>query len=263
MQPLDPTSVFIVLCLGGLAAGTLGGLLGIGGGILIMPLLRFVMKLPPATAAGICVVAVFFTTIGGSVKHFKLGHIELRSILPVIITGFLSTIIFSFVFVYVSGKDKWLDLGMGIVFSVVALRMLWEGIDDALQKSAPLRTGKGVPGSISTKMFIGGFAGVLPGLLGIGTGAVLVPAFAIVLNAPIKVAIGSSLACFSLNALVSSLFKLSQGFVRFSFLVPLCLGTFLGSRFGATLNGRFSSGVLKIFFGLLFVYVALKYPFLF
>jgi hypothetical protein len=253
----------MVLCIGGLAAGTLGGLLGIGGGILIMPLLRFVMKLPPAHAAGICIVAVFFTTIGGSIKHFKLGHIELRSILSVMITGFFSTIIFSFVFVYVSGKDKWLDLGMGIVFSVVALRMLWEGIDDALQKSVHPRTGKGVPGSISTKMFIGGFAGVLPGLLGIGTGAVLVPAFAIVLNAPIKVAIGSSLACFSLNALVSSLFKLSQGYVRFSFLIPLCLGTFLGSRFGATLNGRFSSGVLKIFFGLVFVYVALKYIFLF
>lgn len=261
MQPLDPTSVFMVLCLSGLAAGTLGGLLGIGGGILIMPLLRFVMKLPPATAAGICIVAVFFTTIGGSVKHFKLGHIELRSILPVMITGFISTIIFSLVFVYVSGKDKWLDLGMGVVFSVVALRMLWEGIVDALQKRIQPQTGRGVPGSVSSKMFIGGFAGVLPGLLGIGTGAVLVPAFAIVLNAPIKVAIGSSLACFSLNALVSSLFKLSQGHVRFSFLVPLCLGTFLGSRFGATLNGRFSSGVLKIFFGLLFVYVALKYLF--
>ena len=261
MQPLDPTSGFMVLCVGGLAAGTLGGLLGIGGGILIMPLLRFVMKLPPATAAGICIVAVFFTTIGGSVKHFKLGHIEVRSILPVMLTGFISTIIFSLVFVYVSGKDKWLDVGMGVVFSVVALRMLWEGIIDALQKSVQPRSGGGVPGSISAKKFACKSIREGPGLLGIGTGAVLVPAFAIVLNAPIKVAIGSSLACFSLNALVSSLFKLSQGYVRFSILVPLCLGTFLGSRFGATLNGRFSSGVLKIFFGLLFVYVALKYLF--
>jgi len=118
------------------------------------------------------------------------------------------------------------------------------------------------PASVFMVLCLGGLtAGTLGGFLGIGTGAVLVPAFAIVLNAPIKVAIGSSLACFSLNALVSSLFKLSQGFVRLSFLVPLCLGTFLGSRFGATLNGRFSSGVLKIFFGLLFVYVALKYLF--
>jgi uncharacterized membrane protein YfcA len=42
-----------------------------------------------------------------------------------------------------------------------------------------------------------------------GTGAVLVPAFAFVLNAPIKIAVGSSLACFGLNALASSLLKLS------------------------------------------------------
>ncbi len=155
VQPLNSTSIFMVLCFGGLAAGILGGLLGIGGGILIVPLLRFVMKLPPATAAGICVVDVFFTTIGGSVKHFKLGHIDVRSILPVMLSGFISTIIFSLVFVYVSGKDKWLDLGMGIEFSVVALRMLWEGIDDALKKSVPPWTCKGVPGSISAKMVIG------------------------------------------------------------------------------------------------------------
>jgi uncharacterized membrane protein YfcA len=257
MEPV----MFILLTVGGIVAGMLGGLLGIGGGILIMPILRFVVGLDPAYAAGTCVAAVFFTTLGGSIKHFKLGHIDFGSILPVIIPGLMSTVIFSILFVYVAHKDIWLDVATGIIFSLVALRMLWEGTSEYLNKSSEPDTGSSIRGSIFAKMGIGTTAGVLPGLLGIGTGAVLVPAFAFALNAPIKIAIGSSLACFSLNALASSALKLSQGFVQVNILIPLCIGTFIGSRFGATLNGRSSSTFLKFIFGMVFVYVAYKYLF--
>jgi uncharacterized membrane protein YfcA len=240
-------------------AGMLGGLLGIGGGILIMPILRFIVGLEPAYAAGTCVVAVFFTTLGGSFKHFKLGNIDFHSILPVIIAGLVSSLIFSMLFVYFAQKDVWLDVATGVVFSFVALRMLWEGIADYLHKISEPTPGTGIHGSMLAKISIGGVAGVFPGLLGIGTGAVLVPAFSFALNAPIKIAMGSSLACFSLNALVSSALKLSQGFVQINILIPLCIGTLIGSQLGATLNDRLSSPFLKILFGMVFVYVACKY----
>jgi uncharacterized membrane protein YfcA len=109
------------------------------------------------------------------------------------------------------------------------------------------------------KATIGGVAGILPGLLGIGTGAVLVPAFTFALQAPIKIAIGSSLACFSLNAFVSSLLKLFQGFVQINMLVPLCFGTLIGARIGAAVNGKLNAPVLKLLFGLAFIYVDSKY----
>lgn len=252
--------MILLLLASGFLAGALGGLLGIGGGILIMPLLRFILGLPPAYAAGTCIVAVFFTTIGGSFRHFKLGHIELRSILPVMLIGLISTMLFSFVFAYVYQKGKWLDWGTGLVFMAVALRMIGEGLAGSRNKEdLDLQDHKGINGSLVTKMSIGGMAGIFPGLLGIGTGAILVPAFSIVLNAPIKIAIGSSLACFSLNSLASSVLKASQGFVDFNLVPPLCLGTIIGAQVGAYINGRFSSPVLKILFGALFVYVASKY----
>jgi len=162
-------------------------------------------------------------------------------------------------FIYLAQKDVWLDVATGVVFSLVALRMLWEGISEYLNKRSEPNPGRGIQGSKLAKISICGVAGILPGLLGIGTGAILVPAFAFALNAPIKIAIGSSLACFSLNALVSSALKLSQGFVQTNVLIPLCIGTLIGSRFGATLNGRISSPLLKILFGVVFVYVACKY----
>ena len=249
----------LLLSFGGITAGMLGGLLGIGGGVLIMPLLRFVMGLEPAYAAGTCVVAVFFTTLSGSLKHFKLGHIDFRSILPVIISGLLSTLIFSLLFFYFSTKDVWLDVATGAVFSFVALRMIWEGIAEYLKKGRSTDSEARIEGSILAKTTIGSVAGILPGLLGIGTGAVLVPAFAFALNAQIKIAIGSSLACFSLNAFASSLLKLSQGFVQINMIIPLCLGTLIGARIGATLNGKLNSPFLNVLFGTVFIYVASKY----
>lgn len=251
--------MIFLLTLGGFMAGTMGGLLGIGGGVLIMPILRFGVGLEPAYAAGTCIVAVFFTTLGGSFRHFKLGHIDFRALLPVIISGILSSLLFSLIFIYFTKKDILLDVATGLVFSLVALRMILEGMADYQNKIPESDNKKSIQGKNLTRISIGGLAGILPGLLGIGTGAILVPAFAFALNSPIKVAIGSSLACFSLNALVSSVLKIFQGFVQLNVLIPMCLGTLTGSQLGAALNGRVSSPFLKIMFGLVFVYVAFKY----
>ncbi|MBW1775164.1 MAG: sulfite exporter TauE/SafE family protein [Deltaproteobacteria bacterium] len=83
------------------------------------------------------------------------------------------------------------------------------------------------------------------------------------MNAPIKIAIGSSLACFSLNAFASSMLKLTQGFIQINMLIPLCLGTLFGARIGATLNGKLNSPFLKVLFGTVFIYVASKYLMMF
>ena len=224
-----------------------------------MPVLRFIIGLEPAVAAGTCIVAVFFTTLGGSYKHLKLGHIQFSSILPVIISGLLFSLVFSILFIYASKKDVWLDVATGLLFLIVALRMLWEGRSQYLIKAPEPEMVGGILGSNSAKIAIGALAGIFPGLLGIGTGAILVPAFSLILNAPIKTAIGSSLACFSLNAFASSVLKLTQGFVQISIVFPLCVGTLIGSRLGATLNSRFSSPMLKIVFGFFFVIIAIKY----
>lgn len=248
---------------GGILAGILGGLLGIGGGIVLMPILRFFVGLSPAVSAGTCIVALFFTTLGGSFRHYKLRHVNIRSILPVIIAGGISTIAFSMVFLYFTQRERWLDLGTGLVFSLISFRMVIEGCVDLAGKRVKEGIGSEIRGSTWGKLTIGGIAGILPGLLGIGTGAILVPAFALFLKAPIKIAIGSSLACFSVNAFFSSLLKFYQGFVYLPVAFPICLGTLIGSNIGAVLNKRFPSSVLKILFGIAFSYVSYQYILIF
>lgn len=244
---------------GGILAGMLGGLLGIGGGIVLMPILRFFVGLSPAFAAGTCILAVFFTTLGGSYRHYKLGHINIRSITPIIIAGVLSTAVFSLIFLCFTRREGWLDLGMGLVFSFISIRMIIEGLLIFYEKKVKEIGGSEIHGSLLQKSAIGSAAGILPGLLGIGTGAILVPAFTFILRAPIKVAMGSSLACFSVNAFLSSTFKLSQGFININVALPICLGAIIGANMGAILNKRFPSPVLKLIFGIIFSYVSLKF----
>ena len=243
----------------GLAAGTLGGLLGIGGGIVLMPFLRFCVDLPPAHAAGTCIVAVFCTTLSGSYRHYKLGHVEIRSILPVIIAGVVATAAFSFAFLWMAKRGHWLDLGIGLVFSLISVRMIGEGLFEISGRTTqPAGTGL-LRGLLVPRLAIGTAGGVLPGLLGIGTGGIMVPAFALILKAPIKTAIGCSLTCFCANALVSSVFKCSQGFVDLAVAGPACVGTLVGAYIGATLNRKAPSAGLKIMFGAVFAYVSLKF----
>jgi uncharacterized membrane protein YfcA len=253
----------MILLGAGLFAGSLGGLLGLGGGIILMPLLRFGFGVSPAMAAGTCVLAVFFTTLGGSYRHYRMGHVQFVSIVPVILAGALSVIAASIAFDHLTERGCWIDFGVGIVFSLIAARMLIEGLPGLWKPMAQKDSQGVIEGPLQAKLGVGAAAGVLPGLLGIGTGGILVPAFAFLLKAPIKAAIGASLVCFCLNSLISVLFKLNQGFVDLHLALPVCLGTLCGSYLGAHLNGYLSSNKIKLIFGLVFGCVAAKFIALF
>jgi len=254
---------FIILIISGLFAGFLGGMLGIGGGIVLMPILRFFVGLSPAFASGTCVITVFFTTLGGSFRHYKLGHVKLRPILPVIVSGAVSSIIFSVFFPYFAKKPIWLDLGTGLVFSIISLRMIIEGLSDRRSRKIEKVHKTEIKNRILAKTGIGALAGAMPGLLGIGSGAILVPAFTLLLRFPIKIAIGSSLTCFCMNAFLSSGFKLFQGYTIIQTALPLCLGALIGANIGAFINRHFPSSLLKIIFGIAFLCISFKYIWMF
>jgi uncharacterized membrane protein YfcA len=70
---------------------------------------------------------------------------------------------------------------------------------------------------------------------------------------------GSSLACFTINALLSSVLKGVQGYVDLETAFPAGLGAFVGANLGGALNQRFRSRPLQLLFGAVFAYVALKF----
>jgi len=80
------------------------------------------------------------------------------------------------------------------------------------------------------------FVGIITGIVGLGGGYALVPSFIYLLNSPVKIAVGTSLASFISMAVVSGLFKLYQGVVNVMAAISLGIGTIVGAQIGAKLT---------------------------
>lgn len=253
----------VTLLAGGFLAGVLGGMLGIGGGVVLMPLLRLGVGLPPEDAAGTCVLAVFFTSLGGAYRHHRLGNMQLGPLVPVIVAGATASVVASIAFPYITARGHWLDLGIGLVFVLVAVRMAFDGVHGLSRPEPRVSEPGAFRGTLAGKAAVGVAGGALPGLLGIGTGSVLVPAFTFLLRAPIKQAVAASLACFAITAGISAGFKLVQGFVDLWIAVPACIGTMLGANIGALINRSAPSPWLRLCCGALFGAIATRFVLLF
>ena len=248
--------IYIVYLITGLLAGVVGGLLGTGGCALIMPVIRFGFDFDPAFAVGTTLTAVVFTAGSGAYQHLKMKNVDKTTALQVGFSGVLGVIIGSVVFGYIKDYGDVIDLIIGIAFIIVSVRMLYEGL---LGKKPPPPVGTEMPGTVVSKSLLGSFIGFLTGIIGLGGGYALVPSFLYFLRAPMKLAIGTSMASFVWMALVGAIFKIYQGVVNIPVAVTLGVGALIGAIYGAKLVAKFKPNVLKALFGFLFLYVSLKY----
>ena len=196
--------VYIFYLITGLFAGVVGGLLGTGGCALIMPVIRFGFHFDPAIAVGTTLTAVVFTAGSGAVQHLRMKNVDKKTAIQVGISGVVGVIIGSIIFGYIKQYGDVIDLIIGIAFIIVSVRMLYEGL---LGKIPPPPSGATMPGTIASKSFLGMSIGTLTGIIGLGGGYALVPSFLYFLRAPMKLAIGTSMAAFVWMALIGAAFK--------------------------------------------------------
>ena len=248
--------VYILYLITGLLAGVVGGLLGTGGCALIMPVIRFGFDFDPAIAVGTTLTAVVFTAGSGAVQHMRMKNVDKTTALQVGISGIVGVIIGSIIFGYIKQYGDVIDLIIGIAFIIVSVRMLYEGL---LGKTPPPPAGTTMPGTVASKSVLGVSIGTLTGIIGLGGGYALVPSFLYFLRAPMKLAIGTSMAAFVWMALVGAAFKIYQGVVNIPVAITLGVGALVGAIFGAKLVARIKPNILKALFGFLFLYVSLKY----
>ncbi len=252
--------MYLIYFITGLLAGVMGGLLGTGGCALIMPVIRFGFNFDPAIAVGTTLTAVVFTASSGAIQHLRMKNVDKTTAMQVGISGIVGVIIGSIVFGYIKEYGNVIDLIIGIAFIIVSVRMLYEGL---LGKTPPPPAGTTMPGTPVTKSILGTSIGTLTGIIGLGGGYALVPSFLYFLRAPMKLAIGTSMAAFVWMALVGAAFKIYQGVVDIPVAITLGVGALIGAIIGAKLVAKFKPNVLKALFGFLFLYVSLKYILLF
>jgi len=222
---------FVIYFIVGILAGIVGGLLGTGGCALMMPVIRFGFHFDPALAVGTTLTAVVFTAGSGAFQHIRMGNVDKKTAWVTGASGVLGVIIGSIVFAYVMPYGKLIDLIIGCAFLIVTLRMLYEGVKGLLGEN-PLpqsAAGEGMPGTALQKGTLGAAIGTLTGIIGLGGGYALVPSFIYLFKAPIKLAIGTSMASFVWMALVGAAFKLYQNVVDIPAAVTLGVGALIGA----------------------------------
>lgn len=247
---------YIIYLITGLLAGVVGGLLGTGGCALMMPVIRFGFHFDPAIAVGTTLTAVVFTAASGAYQHIKMKNVDKNTSWIVAVSGILGVIIGSIVFGYIKNYGDFIDLILGFVFLVVSFRMLYEGV---LGRGPKNSAETEMPGTKRTKSLLGSSIGFLTGIIGLGGGYALVPSFIYFLSAPVKLAIGTSMASFVWIALVGAMFKIYQGVVNIPVAITLGIGAMIGAIYGAKLVSKFKPSWLKALFGIMFLYVSLKY----
>jgi uncharacterized membrane protein YfcA len=253
-----------VLFITGFLAGLLGGWIGTGGCSIMLPILHFYLGFPAPLAVGTTLFAVIFTTLSGGFVHFKNKNVDKRTTMWMGIGGVAGVIIGSWLFIYLSTQSALLALIIGIVFIWPALRMAYEGLSPYFKKSSAVPGGqqeniiKGSPAKLS---IFGVIVGIATGLVGLGGGYAIVPGLIYLFGAPVYLTMGTSLAVMLPMAAIGGSIKLYQGYVVLIAGLILAAGTAIGAQVGAATIKKIKPNVLKLMFGVYFLYVALKFIF--
>ena len=269
----------LVVALGSFLAGMLGSLTGLGGGVVIVPLLTLAFGVDIRYAIGASLVSVIATSSGAAAAYLREGYSNMRvgmflevattmgALSGAFIAGYISTsaiaIIFGLALLY-SAYTSWRtpkDPEPGLPPDELATRLKLDGTYPADKSSdvAP-DAGQGAKHSSAERISYhvrnvpAGFslmyiAGVLSGLLGIGSGAVKVLAMDQAMKIPFKVSTTTSNFMIGVTAAASAGIYLRRGYVDPALALPVMLGVLAGALTGARILPGAKVKTLRVVFG--------------
>jgi uncharacterized membrane protein YfcA len=265
----------LVLLAGGAAAGMFGSLLGLGGGVLIVPLLTLGFGLPLREAVAVSLVSVIVTSSAGAsvylrrhVANLRLGMVlELFTASGALVGGLVAFLL----------SERMLAGLFAALLAWVAVSMIRRS-EPAAAIPAPA-TADAAAGEAATpepsfaESLSGGgyrvrrlpmgmtgsvFAGVVSALLGVGGGIVKVPVMNLVMGVPLKVATATSNMMIGITATSSAVIYLLRDQIDPYVAGPTALGVFAGAMVGSRVAGRIDVRVLRWLFVAVLVYTSVE-----
>lgn len=245
----------LVLLLGGVAAGCLGAMTGVGGGILLVPLLNGAFGVPFPVAVAASLVGVIATSSGSAARYLaedlcdvRLGiRLEVATVIGAIAGGLVVTRI---------PTD-----GLRVAFGALALYLAgWQFLAARMRReedAKPMTTG-GAFQNLPAGMAVSGIAGLLSALLGIGGGALKVPVMNMVMGVPFRVASATSNYMIGVTASASALLYFRRGQIDLAITAPTVVGVLAGAALGARLMPRVAVPRLRLLFATLLVMIGLQ-----
>jgi uncharacterized protein len=249
----------ILLGIVGLVGGTFGSMVGLGGGVFIIPALTLFLGVPIHNAISASLIAVVATSttsaaayVREDLSNMRLGMtMETMTVSGALVGGFVGAALSKGVLSGIFG-------GVMIVVSiymVVAKRTVKAPLahdedlgalghsyyDRNLQTVVSYRVHK-----LPLGMGVSGVAGAISGLLGVGGGFLKVPVMVLGMGVPVRAAVSTSSFMIGVTACASSAVYFARGLIDPRVAVPVVLGVALGAYFGSKLTLRVKSSVLTV-----------------
>lgn len=241
----------------GFAGAFVAGLVGVGGAVLMVPLLLYIPPLaafPPLdihVVSGITTVQVAAAGLTGMLAHRRVGHVNTTVI--AVLGGALTVGALAGGFVSARMPADVLSAVFASLAAMAAGFMLWgkqQAMDDGRERLGALNR----PLAIG----LGAFVGLVLGLIGAGGGFLLVPLMVYGLAVPVRTAVGSSLAIVALGGLAGMIGKAASHQVTWIYALALVVGALPGAHVGAAMSGRLSPDTLARILGILLAFVAIQ-----
>ncbi|BDZ30522.1 sulfite exporter TauE/SafE family protein [Lactiplantibacillus sp. WILCCON 0030] len=267
----------LLLMLGvGVLAGVFGAILGIGGGMIITPILTLAMGLDIKYAIGASIIAVIATSSGSTIAYLKDEMLNLRvamfleiattvgAVLGAVLTGLVHATFLYFlfggllVFTTYNMIRKLMGKGQGdqdAHADELATKLNLNGTyyDKALSKQVDYQV-QNVPGGFV--MMFG--AGLASGLLGIGSGAFKVLAMDTIMHMPLKPSSATSNLMMGVTAAASAMVYFFNGSIKAGIAAPLAIGILLGALIGTRIMQHLKPRLIRMLFVPIMLYLGLQ-----
>lgn len=263
---------FIEIFLIGIAAGVIGSILGLGGGIIIVPALTLGFDMSIRTAVAASTVSIIATSTGAAVAYLRDRLTNTRvaiwlemgtsigALSGALIAGFMNQRVLFVMFglllsysAYNMFRTRKAEHAVQVVPDALSRKLRLGGsyYDMALGQQVDYQVTRTIPGLV-----IMVFSGAAAGLLGIGAGIFKVPAMDQVMGMPFKASTATSNFMIGVTAASGAVVYFARGDVEPLVAGPVVLGVLLGAILGARLMVRMKAAKIRLFFIPVLVYTA-------
>lgn len=243
----------IVALLVGLVAGLFGGLVGLGGGVIMIPLMVRFFKFNQHQAHGTSLMALIFTGLSGALTYYLNGSVDFKAAALLAAAAIFTA---RFGAVYANALPEWqLKRAFGFFLIFVSLLLLSKPY---LSHLAFLAHPAGGWTEIAAVLASGAVAGFLSGMMGVGGGSIMVPALVLLVGHSQYTAQGSSLLAMVPAGSVGAYTHWRLGNVVARVLPGLIPGVFIGTFFGGSLAHLLTEANLRLIFAAVIIWLGIR-----
>lgn len=232
----------MVAFLTGLTMGLVFAVLGAGGGIIAVPVLLVLFKLPLGAATGGGLAIVFAAAVTAAIGHARAKRVDGRVVLLFGPASMLGAVLGAKLNALVAERVTYALFAVVLLLATASLFRK--------KKEQPAAAPKGV------LLLVGLGLGVLTGFLGVGGGFLMVPALVGLASLPLHRAVGTSTALIAMSSLTGAATTLAQNSALLPLVLPIAAGAVTGALLGVPLSGKLPEKPVRAAFAMLALTVA-------